>query len=163
PARVDRGSARRGRGQGGDGERDPRRRPRRDAPARRVRAFRNVLIRVFAPGRVNLIGEHTDYSGGLVLPVAIQLGVTLTGERGGASVRLSSAGFGDAAELTLEGEPVGTLPGWGRYVAAVVELVAPETGIDATIESTVPIGAGLSSSAALTVAVATALSSRPAL
>ena len=120
-------------------------------------------MRVFAPGRVNLIGEHTDYSGGLVLPVAIQLGVTLTGERGGDSIRLRSAAFGDEAELTLSGEPIGALPAWGRYVAAVVQLVEPDVGLDATIESTVPIGAGLSSSAALTVAVATALSLRPAL
>jgi galactokinase len=117
----------------------------------------------FAPGRVNLIGEHTDYSGGLVLPVAIQLGVTLTGERGGDTIRLASAAFGDTAELSLAGEPLRALPSWGRYAAAVVELVRPDIGLDARIESTVPIGAGLSSSAALTVAVATALSSRPPL
>ena len=122
-----------------------------------------TLLTVFAPGRVNLIGEHTDYSGGLVLPVAIQLGVTVTGEPRGDAVRLRSAAFADAVELTLTGEPTGPLPGWGRYVAAVVELLAPDAGLDGTIESTVPIGAGLSSSAALTVAVGLALSSRPPL
>jgi galactokinase len=109
---------------------------------------------------VNLIGEHTDYSGGLVLPVAIQLGVTVTGEPGGDAIRLRSAAFGDAAELTLTGEATAPLPGWGRYVTAIAGLLGPHAGLDGTIESTLPIGAGLSSSAALTVAVGIALSSK---
>jgi galactokinase len=120
-------------------------------------------LTVFAPGRVNLIGEHTDYSGGLVLPVAIHLGVTIAGERGGELVRLRSAAFGDAVELTLAGEPAGDLPAWARYLQAVVELLRPAAGFEGTIESTVPIGAGLSSSAALTVAVAVALGAEPSL
>jgi galactokinase len=117
-------------------------------------------VRVFAPGRVNLIGEHTDHSGGLVLPIAIQLGVTLEGEPGGDAIRLRSAAFEGAVELTLDGEPLGALPGWGRYVAAAVRLLVergPVGGFDGEIGSTVPIGAGLSSSAALTVAVSVAL------
>src|SRR5438128_12635178 len=89
-----------------------------------------LMFEAWAPGRLNLIGEHTDYSGGLVLPVAIQLGVTLQAKIGGTSVRLRSEAFGDVADVSLAGEPLGELPRWGRYVAAIVRLVAPEAGLD---------------------------------
>jgi galactokinase len=102
-------------------------------------------IETFAPGRVNLIGEHTDYSGGLVLPIAIQLGVTVRAE--------------PADELALESDRASE--GWFRYVAAVAaelgDLGRPDAGIRGTVSSDLPAGAGLSSSAALEVAVALAL------
>jgi galactokinase len=98
----------------------------------------------FAPGRVNLIGEHTDYSGGLVLPVAIQYGVTVEVH-------------GTTPTLELASDK----PGWERYAAAVGEelglLGRPDVWIRGTISSDLPIGAGLSSSAALEVAIANAL------
>ena len=116
---------------------------------------------VFAPGRVNLIGEHTDYSGGLVLPVAIDLGVTVRWRRDTSAIRLRSEAFGETIELDCDGSPRGTLEGWGRYVSAVAVLLDRHgrlpAGLDGVIESTVPPGAGLSSSAALDVAVALAL------
>jgi galactokinase len=116
---------------------------------------------VFAPGRVNLIGEHTDYSGGLVLPVAVDLGVTVIGRTDPASIRLRSLAFSETVELAGDGSARGRLPGWGRRVAAVARLLAERgrspIGFDGTIASTVPIGAGLSSSAALSVAVGLAL------
>jgi galactokinase len=100
-------------------------------------------VRVWAPGRVNLIGEHTDYSGGLVLPLAIELGVTVV-------VRARS----DRLELTSRLDP-------SRYANAVWEELAqlgrPPIGMVAEIDSTLPVGAGLSSSAALQVAVGLAL------
>jgi len=118
------------------------------------------ICAVFAPGRVNLIGEHTDTSDGLVLPVAIAFGVTVRASRA-ARIRLSSLALPGETELELDGRARSPLPGWGRYVAAVVELLArrgrPAVGLEGTIESTVPMGAGLSSSAALTVSVALAL------
>jgi galactokinase len=115
----------------------------------------------FAPARINLIGEHTDYSGGLVLPVAVDLGVTVTGRGGGDLIRLTSQAYPDAVELALDGSSASPVAGWGRYVAAVARLLhergRPPVGFDGTIESTVPLGAGLSSSAALDVSVALAL------
>jgi galactokinase len=114
---------------------------------------------VFAPARVNLIGEHTDYSGGLVLPVAIDLGTTVAWQPGDGVVRVRSLAFGDVVEIGADGG--GEAVGWGRYVAAVVALLHErgrrDVGIDAVVSSTVPIGSGLSSSAALTVSVALAL------
>ena len=104
-----------------------------------------MTFSVFAPGRVNLIGEHTDYSGGLVLPIAIQLGITLEVEEVGCALTLCS----DRAD------------GWHRYVDGVAaelsELGRPDVGFRGTLSSTLPSGVGLSSSAALTVAVGLAL------
>ena len=118
-------------------------------------------ITVFAPGRVNLIGEHTDYSGGLVLPVAIDLGVTVHGRRARSAIRLRSEAFGETVEVGCDGSSERRVEGWGRYVAAVALLLdrrgRPCGGFDGVIESTVPAGAGLSSSAALDVAVGVAL------
>ena len=117
-------------------------------------------LATFAPGRVNLIGEHTDYSGGLVLPVALECGVTVLW-RPDPLIRLRSAEFPETAELEADGAARSELGGWVRYAAAVAQLLhergRPAAGLDGTISSTVPVGMGLSSSAALTVAVALAL------
>ncbi|MDQ1395613.1 MAG: galactokinase [Acidimicrobiaceae bacterium] len=97
----------------------------------------------FAPGRVNLIGDHTDYTGGLVLPMAIELGTTVTLMRGGNVVELRSVAAVDR--------------GWTRYVNGVVAELGVSFGATGTVTTDLPIGAGLSSSAALEVAVALAL------
>jgi len=103
-----------------------------------------------APGRVNLIGEHTDYNGGLCLPFAIQLGATATVRpRADGLVRATSA----------EADPDD--PHWREYVVGVVAELRRAgwdvPGLDVELTSTVPLGGGLSSSAALECAVATAI------
>lgn len=120
-------------------------------------------IRSWAPGRVNLIGEHTDYAGGLVLPMAIQLGTTIEGERTDGSIRLRSTTQADEVRFDLPvDDPASITPAWGRYVggvAAGLQSVAGlgVGGLDGEVSSDLPAGAGLSSSAALEVATAFAL------
>lgn len=117
-----------------------------------------ATIRAHAPGRVNLIGEHTDYVGGLALPMAIDLGTTIVGRAIDDRIRLRSAGFPGQVDLPLViDDPAGVTPAWGRYVAGVVAVLAPRRGIDGEISTTIPVGTGLSSSAALELAVALAL------
>jgi galactokinase len=116
------------------------------------------MVRAWAPGRVNLIGDHTDHTGGLVLPMAIDLGTSVTGHSGGSTVELHSFTEPEPAVVSLDvGDPSSLTPAWARYVAGVVTEVRPQVGFAGSVETTLPIGAGLSSSAALEVAVALAL------
>ena len=117
-------------------------------------------IAVRAPGRVNLIGEHTDYNDGFVLPLAIDLETVLVGRRTDGVVRLRSEDADGVVEVDLS-TGRGPDDGWGRYVTAVVQQLLeaglPVRGLDGALSSSVPSGAGLSSSAALEVAVALAV------
>jgi len=113
-----------------------------------------------APGRVNLIGEHTDYNGGLVLPCAIDRHTVVWGApRSDGRVRVRSWELGE--EATLEARAPIASGTWSDYVAGVFQAAlragAAPPGMDLAISSRVPGGAGLSSSAALEVAVATLL------
>jgi galactokinase len=117
-----------------------------------------VRVRAYAPGRVNLIGDHTDYAGGLAVPMAIDLGTTVIGERTGRRVVLRSRQADEPAEVPLDvAEPASVEPAWARYVAGVVAELRPPAGFVGVVDSAVPIEAGLSSSAALELAVALAL------
>lgn len=115
-------------------------------------------VRVWAPGRVNLIGEHTDYMGGLVLPMAVDLGITIEGRRGGDRITLTSDAEAQPVDIPLPiGDPALVQPAWGRFVAAMAAELGATEGLVGTIASTLPKGSGLSSSTALTVAAALAL------
>lgn len=115
----------------------------------------------WAPGRVNLIGEHTDYNDGFVLPLALDQGVAAAVRvRGDDVLRVHSRHEGEARSVRLGDVAPGAVPGWLGYLAGVGWALAQAghrvPGLDVTIESTVPVGAGLSSSAALECAIAMA-------
>jgi len=112
-----------------------------------------------SPGRVNLIGDHTDYTGGLVFPMAIDRYTTIRGTRTNASVHLRSQNEPEPVKFQLPiSSPDKVTPSWGRYVAGVAaEMQNRAQGFDGEVACTIPIGAGLSSSAALEVVSALAL------
>jgi galactokinase len=121
-----------------------------------------------APGRVNLIGEHTDYNGGFVLPMAIDRRTYVAiGKRNDRHVRVKSLVLKEDGEFDLDARLLTSEGKWIRYVAGVawtlVEHGLKLTGADLLIDSDVPIGSGLSSSAALEVATGKALATTAAL
>jgi galactokinase len=112
-----------------------------------------------APGRVNLIGEHIDYSQGFVLPFAISYRTTASlRRREDQIVRVrSKQRLDDVATTSISDLAPGTQGGWERYVLGVMWALGINEGIDIEIDGDVPLGAGLSSSAALECAVALGL------
>lgn len=124
-----------------------------EAPPLTVRRF-------FAPGRMNIIGEHVDYCDGFVLPAAIQLGCTVTAELSGRDALWVTLPD-DSARLDITGFQRSR--GWRNYVGGMAQVLADDLGLTAppgaklSIVGTVPQGAGLSSSAALEVSVGLAL------
>ena len=118
-----------------------------------------------APGRVNLIGEHTDYNDGLVLPFAInRRTVVALGARDDRMLRVASSYADEVAEIDLSELEPDALGGWSAYPLGVAWALGDfgadlgaVPGVDLFIESDVPVGAGLSSSAAIESAVAIAL------
>jgi galactokinase len=122
---------------------------------------------VTAPGRVNLIGEHIDYNGGFVLPMAIERYCVIAAHvaTGGspaaaASAHVFSASADEETTISLANPARNTTTGhWSNYIAGVISGCAARklqpSGFNAVIESSVPVGGGLSSSAAIEVATAT--------
>jgi galactokinase len=113
-----------------------------------------------APGRVNLIGEHTDYQDGFCLPMAIDREVLIAWvPRPDGRIHLQSLDFDDSAEFDTSDSPATITPEWARPAAGMVATLglAAGIGLEAAVSSTVPIGAGLSSSAAFEVAMGVAV------
>jgi galactokinase len=115
-----------------------------------------------APGRVNLIGEHTDYNDGFVFPMAIEPHVIMVcRSRDDGKVRLASTAFPkDKVEFSVQQKIVRSEPKWANYFRGVAaELIAawiPLSGMDLLVHNTLPLGGGLSSSAAIEVGTAQA-------
>ena len=113
-----------------------------------------------APGRVNLIGEHTDYNEGFVLPMAIEPEIRFAcRSRDDATVRLASDAYpGDIVEFSISANIERGEPSWTNYprgvVAELIKAGIPLPGMDCYISNTLPVGGGLSSSAALLVGTA---------
>ncbi|HEX8773892.1 MAG TPA: galactokinase [Pyrinomonadaceae bacterium] len=116
-----------------------------------------------APGRVNLIGEHTDYNDGFVLPMAIDREtVAAAAARDDRTVRVHSLNLDESREFNLDDEPQARRGIWLDYVEGVARVLesrgAKIGGADIMLSSDVPVGAGLSSSAALELSVGLSLS-----
>jgi len=120
---------------------------------------------VAAPGRVNIIGDHTDYSGGLVLPMAIDRHTVIAAAPApagaGRRLRLHSTAAKESVDIPLDAMPVVEDPSWANYPRGVVAgfMARGRTlpALDALVISDVPLGGGLSSSASFEVATATLL------
>lgn len=137
----------------------------RAVTAHRARWGRPDLV-VRAPGRVNLIGEHTDYNEGFTLPMALPFDTVLAmsnvGDPADGVVTIVSDGFGEV-EIDPAADPT-TIEAWARYISGVIRLLAeheiPTGGWRATVATDIPTGASLSSSAAIEVATVTTLLAR---
>lgn len=116
-------------------------------------------FRIHAPGRVNLIGEHTDYTGGLAFPMAIDRGTTLTATAQPGAIDLTSADADGRLQMPLPftGDPAEVEPHWGAFIGGMAREIGSGGGFSGRLESNIPAGAGLSSSAALMCAVGLAL------
>ena len=119
---------------------------------------------VAAPGRVNVIGEHTDYNDGFVLPMAIERYAVMAADISPSSpprIMIHDSHAGDAAQIDVSRPVAKADPRWSNYIRGVVagfqNLGLTVPGLDISLVSTVPLGGGLSSSAALEVCTATLL------
>lgn len=110
-----------------------------------------------APGRVNLIGEHTDYNDGFVFPAAIDKQIRIAASLTAGPTRLHSNQGGEGQEFDSESVDLGEVQGWAKYAAGMAWVLRTETGtpmpnIQVTIDSSLPMASGVSSSAAIEMA-----------
>lgn len=114
----------------------------------------------FSPGRVNLIGEHIDYNGGLVFPAAISLGITaLVADRNDAQIRIFAQEYEEEFLFPIQSKyDISQYAEWQKYIVATLQVLSDNGvaafGADIYLASDLPLGAGLSSSAALECLIA---------
>jgi len=125
---------------------------------------REPALMVRAPGRVNLIGEHTDYNEGWVLPAALQMGtVVVAGPRSDDTLHTVARLMDDEDRVSLNALLPCDGPQWTCYVRGIVAMLreagCPVTGADLLIDGDLPLGSGLSSSASMEMAISVALTS----
>lgn len=118
------------------------------------------IVAVRAPGRVNLIGEHTDYNDGFVFPMAIDREIAIVGrKRNDRQVRVCSGEYEEVVEFNLDLIESSETSTWSNYFKGTIDVLQKAgyrlAGLDAVVLGNVPQGAGLSSSAAFEVATAT--------
>ncbi|MEO1263316.1 MAG: galactokinase [Bacteroidota bacterium] len=112
-------------------------------------------IMAHAPGRINIIGEHTDYNGGLVLPAAIDQKATfqIHANSSSSTAAVTATDLNETFHFDLQNFSPAKDPSWANYIMGVVHELqktgGPMTGFSAAFSSNVPVGAGMSSSAAL--------------
>ena len=128
-----------------------------DDVAIRYTAAGEPAMQCSAPGRVNLIGEHTDYSGGFVMPAAIDFRTLATiRPRVDARILITSQNMGEEVEYSAAALPATARKHWSDYPMGVAWSLAKESlpvrGFELSLEGNVPLGAGLSSSASIEVA-----------
>lgn len=116
-----------------------------------------------SPGRVNLIGEHTDYNDGFVLPIAIEQQTTLViGSNNSDQIKMNNISFNETINISLSDLKKGEDSSWHEYIKAMIWALQEDNqeliGFNAVIYTTVPMGAGLSSSASLLLSIARAFS-----
>src|SRR5271170_2175050 len=131
----------------------------REAHIQRFGAEPSVFV---APGRVNLIGEHTDYSQGFVMPAAIDFAtLAAISPRGDNQISIYSQNFDEQANIDPDFLPHHPRHHWSDYPVGILTVLRQEgvkpTGFNLTLCGDVPLGSGLSSSASLEVAVALAV------
>ncbi len=120
-----------------------------------IKKYKNKPILVKAPGRVNLIGEHTDYNMGYVLPAAIEKGIYFAAQKNNGNTIIVETFFNEPEQISfnLDGSHTPFNSGWGNYFKAIIEILLenkyPLKGLDCVFGGDIPVGSGLSSSAAL--------------
>jgi len=108
------------------------------------------MLSVLSPGRINLIGEHTDYSGGYVLPAAVDKHIKfIMGVNNTNTVNVYSANFDQEFSFTLDSPLPDNIYHWAKLFVGAVQLTQLKTGIDIVFAGDIPVGAGMSSSAAI--------------
>jgi galactokinase len=114
----------------------------------------NATVKVISPGRINLIGEHTDYSGGYVLPAAVNRHIQMIiGKNGTKTCQVHTVNYNESITIDLAQTAFDHLPNWAKMFHGAFVLSRISEGVDIMFSGNIPVGAGMSSSAAISTAL----------